>query len=80
MGLNHPQVWKCTAQDCGKLWKEASLRHKEGKGQTFTIIVSAGFPIYEFKFGVFLINTSYITDTNKFLKMILKPRFGKKMK
>ena len=45
-----------TAQDCGKLWKEASLRHKEGKGQTFTIIVSAGFPIYDFKFGVFLIN------------------------
>ena len=80
MGLNHPQVWKCTAQDCGKLWKEASLRHKEGKGQTFTIIVSAGFPIYEFKFGVFLINISYITDTNKFLKMILKSRFGKKMK
>ena len=80
MGLNHPQVWKCTAQDCGKLWKEASLRHKEGKGQTFTIIVSAGFPIYDFKFGVFLINISYITDSNKFLKMILKPRFGKKMK
>ena len=45
-----------TAHDCGKLWKEASLRHKEGKGQTFTIIVSAGFPIYDFKFGVFLIN------------------------